>query len=156
MNVKRFKTTALLFLLCIGISITKVKAEGNPQNTADFSRSSVTITTIYRTDKDRNIQLKYEYTYHNHKLMSKEAFWENKKRREWLPYYKFNYAYKENEVIILYGVWNQDKRDYDKKREKKIFKFNDDNQITASEFYKWDKKGNCWKQTNQPLDYTYR
>lgn len=80
MYANRFKTAALLFILCMGINITKAKAEGNPQNTPGFSKSSVTVTTIYRTNKKRNIQFKYEYTYHDNKLMTKEAFWENKKK----------------------------------------------------------------------------
>lgn len=69
--------------------------------------------------------LRYTYSYDNeNRVTSKEAAKWDSEKEAWVPYFKLNVAYNDNEVALSYGRWNVKSSAYDSKMETSVYELN--------------------------------
>ena len=72
--------------------------------------------------------LRYTYIYDNeNRVTSKEASKWDSTQEAWVPYFKMNVSYVNNEVELSYARWNSKSNAYDSSIKKTIYEMNDDN-----------------------------
>ena len=89
----------------------------------------MTAKTIFKNEDGHLFRhLRYTYTYDNeNRVTSKEAAkWDNVKEA-WVPYFKMDVSYANNEVELSYARWNSKSNAYDSNIEKTVYEMNDDN-----------------------------
>ena len=72
--------------------------------------------------------LRYTYTYDTeNRVTSKEASKWDSSKEAWVPYFKMDVSYANNEVELSYARWNSKSNAYDSSIKKTIYEMNDDN-----------------------------
>ena len=72
--------------------------------------------------------LRYTYTYDNeNRVISKEASKWDSVKEAWVPYFKMNVEYNNNEIAVNYARWNSKSNAYDSNVEKTVYELNDSN-----------------------------
>lgn len=70
--------------------------------------------------------LRYTYTYDNeNRVISKEASKWNSEKEAWVPYFKLDVEYTDNEVELNYACWNSKSNAYDNNIQKTVYELND-------------------------------
>lgn len=89
----------------------------------------MTAKTIFRNEDGHLFRhLRYTYTYDNaNRVTSKEASKWDSVNEAWVPYFKMNVEYTENEVELSYARWNSRSNAYDNNVEKSVYEVGDDN-----------------------------
>ena len=72
--------------------------------------------------------LRYTYTYDTeNRVISKEASKWDSSKEAWVPYFKMDVFYANNEVELSYARWNSKSNAYDSSIKKTVYEMNDDN-----------------------------
>ena len=89
----------------------------------------MTAKTIFKNEDGRLYRhLRYTYTYDTeNRVTSKEASKWDSSKEAWVPYFKMDVAYANNEVELSYARWNSKSNAYDSSIKKTIYEMNDDN-----------------------------
>jgi hypothetical protein len=89
----------------------------------------MTAKTIFKNEDGRLYRhLRYTYTYDTeNRVTSKEASKWDSSKEAWVPYFKMDVSYANNEVELNYARWNSKSNAYDSNIEKTVYEMNDDN-----------------------------
>ena len=89
----------------------------------------MTAKTIFKNEDGHLFRhLRYTYTYDNeNRVTSKEASKWDSSKETWVPYFKMDVSYTNNEVELSYARWNSKSNAYDSSIEKTVYEMNDDN-----------------------------
>ena len=89
----------------------------------------MTAKTIFKNEDGRLYRhLRYTYTYDTeNRVTSKEASKWDSSQEAWVPYFKMDVSYANNEVELNYARWNSKSNAYDSNIKKTIYEMNDDN-----------------------------
>ena len=89
----------------------------------------MTAKTIFKNEDGHLYRhLRYTYIYDNeNRVTSKEASKWDSTQEAWVPYFKMNVSYVNNEVELSYARWNSKSNAYDSNIKKTIYEMNDDN-----------------------------
>ena len=89
----------------------------------------MTAKTIFKNEDGRLYRhLRYIYTYDTeNRVTSKEASKWDSSKEAWVPYFKMDVFYANNEVELSYARWNSKSNAYDSSIKKTIYDLNDDN-----------------------------
>ena len=89
----------------------------------------MTAKTIFKNEDGHLYRhLRYTYTYDNeNRVTSKEASKWDSSKEAWVPYFKMDVFYANNEVELSYARWNSKSNAYDSSIKKTIYEMNDDN-----------------------------
>lgn len=93
----------------------------------EMSGELVTSRTIFKNEGGYLFRhLLYTFTYDTeNRVINKKAFrWDNAKEA-WVPYFKMDVDYKDQEVVVNYGRWNARSNAYDSNLEKSVYQLND-------------------------------
>lgn len=87
----------------------------------------MTAKTIFKNEDGHLFRhLRYTYTYDTeNRVTSKEASKWDSVKEAWVPYFKLNVTYSDNQVEVSYARWNSKDRVYNGKVEKSIYELND-------------------------------
>ena len=87
----------------------------------------MTAKTIFKNEDGHLFRhLRYTYTYDTeNRVTSKEASKWDSVKEAWVPYFKLNVTYSDNQVEVSYARWNSKDRVYNYKVEKSIYELND-------------------------------
>ena len=91
----------------------------------------MTAKTIFKNEDGRLFRhLRYTYTYDNeNRVTSKEASKWDSVKEAWVPYFKMNVSYTNDEVELSYARWNSKSNVYDSNIEKTVYELNDNNAV---------------------------
>ena len=87
----------------------------------------MTAKTIFKNEDGhlyRHLRYTYAYDIEN-RVTSKEASKWDSVKEAWVPYFKLNVTYSDNQVEVSYARWNSKDRVYNDKVEKSIYELND-------------------------------
>ena len=89
----------------------------------------MTAKTIFKNEDGHLYRhLRYTYTYDTeNRVISKEASKWDSSKEAWVPYFKMDVFYANNEVELSYARWNSKSNAYDSSIKKTIYEMNDDN-----------------------------
>ena len=89
----------------------------------------MTAKTIFKNEDGRLYRhLRYTYTYDTeNRVTSKEASKWDSSKETWVPYFKMDVSYANNEVELSYARWNSKSNAYDSNVEKTVYELNDSN-----------------------------
>ncbi|MCD7942900.1 MAG: DUF3836 domain-containing protein [Bacteroides intestinalis] len=89
----------------------------------------MTAKTIFKNEDGHLFRhLRYTYTYDNeNRVTSKEASKWDSSKETWVPYFKMNVSYANNEVELSHARWNSKSNAYDSNIEKTVYELNDAN-----------------------------
>ena len=89
----------------------------------------ITAKTIFKNEDGHLYRhLRYTYTYDTeNRVTSKEASKWDSSQEAWVPYFKMDVSYANNEVELSYARWNSKSNAYDSSIKKTIYEMNDDN-----------------------------
>jgi hypothetical protein len=89
----------------------------------------MTAKTIFKNENGHLYRhLRYTYTYDTeNRVISKEASKWDSSKEAWVPYFKMDVSYANNEVELSYARWNSKSNAYDSSIKKTIYEMNDDN-----------------------------
>ena len=89
----------------------------------------MTAKTIFKNEDGRLYRhLRYTYTYDTeNRVTSKEASKWDSSKEAWVPYFKMDVSYTNNEVELSYARWNSKSNAYDSSIKKTVYEMNDDN-----------------------------
>ena len=89
----------------------------------------MTAKTIFKNEDGHLYRhLRYTYTYDTeNRVTSKEASKWDSSKEAWVPYFKMDVFYANNEVELSYARWNSKSNAYDNSIKKTIYEMNDDN-----------------------------
>ena len=89
----------------------------------------MTAKTIFKNEDGHLFRhLRYTYTYDNeNRVTSKEASKWDSSKEAWVPYFKMDVSYANNEVELSYARWNSKSNAYDSNVEKTVYELNDSN-----------------------------
>ena len=89
----------------------------------------ITAKTIFKNEDGHLFRhLRYTYTYDNeNRVTSKEASKWDSSQEAWVPYFKMDVSYANNEVELSYARWNSKSNAYDSSIKKTVYEMNDDN-----------------------------
>ena len=89
----------------------------------------MTAKTIFKNEDGRLFRhLRYTYTYDNeNRVISKEASKWDSVKEAWVPYFKMNMEYSNNEIEVNYARWNSKSNAYDSNIQKSVYELNDTN-----------------------------
>ena len=89
----------------------------------------MTAKTIFKNEDGHLFRhLRYTYTYDNeNRVTSKEASKWDSAKEAWIPYFKMEVSYTDNEVELNYARWNSKSNAYDSNIQKSFYELNDDN-----------------------------
>ena len=89
----------------------------------------MTAKTIFKNEDGHLFRhLRYTYTYDNeNRVTSKEASKWDSSQEAWVPYFKMDVFYANNEVELSYARWNSKSNAYDSSIKKTVYEMNDDN-----------------------------
>ena len=89
----------------------------------------MTAKTIFKNEDGRMYRhLRYTYTYDTeNRVTSKEASKWDSSKEAWVPYFKMDVFYANNEVELSYARWNSKSNAYDSSIKKTVYEMNDDN-----------------------------
>ena len=95
----------------------------------NFSASASNPTQYVKNEDGRLFRhLRYTYTYDNeNRVISKEASKWDSVKEAWVPYFKMNVEYNNNEIAVNYARWNSKSNAYDSNVEKTVYELNDSN-----------------------------
>lgn len=89
----------------------------------------ITAKTIFKNEDGYLFRhLRYTYTYDTeNRVTSKEASKWDSSKEAWVPYFKMDVFYANNEVELSYARWNSKSNAYDSSIKKTVYEMNDDN-----------------------------
>ena len=89
----------------------------------------MTAKTIFKNEDGHLYRhLRYTYTYDTeNRVTSKEVSKWDSSKEAWVPYFKMDVSYTNNEVELSYARWNSKSNAYDSSIEKTVYEMNDDN-----------------------------
>ena len=89
----------------------------------------MTAKTIFKNEDGHLYRhLRYTYTYDTeNRVISKEASKWDSSKETWVPYFKMDVSYANNEVELSYARWNSKSNAYDSNVEKTVYELNDSN-----------------------------
>lgn len=89
----------------------------------------MTAKTIFKNEDGHLYRhLRYTYTYDTeNRVTSKEASKWDSSKETWVPYFKMDVSYANNEVELSYARWNSKSNAYDSNVEKTVYELNDSN-----------------------------
>ena len=89
----------------------------------------MTAKTIFKNEDGHLFRhFRYTYTYDNeNRVTSKEASKWDSSKEAWIPYFKMDVSYANNEVELSYARWNSKSNAYDSNIEKTVYELNDAN-----------------------------
>ena len=89
----------------------------------------MTAKTIFKNENGHLYRhLRYTYTYDTeNRVTSKEASKWDSSKEAWVPYFKMDVFYANNEVLLSYARWNSKSNAYDSSIKKTVYEMNDDN-----------------------------
>ena len=95
----------------------------------NFSASASNPTQYVKNEDGRLFRhLRYTYTYDNeNRVTSKEASKWDSVKEAWVPYFKMNMEYSNNEIEVNYARWNSKSNAYDSNIQKSVYELNDTN-----------------------------
>ena len=89
----------------------------------------MTAKTIFKNEDGHLYRhLRYTYTYDNeNRVTRKEASKWDASKEAWMPYFKMNMEYSNNEVELSYARWSSKSNAYDSNIQKSVYEVSDDN-----------------------------
>lgn len=124
---------AVVMLAVVMASVMNFSASaGNPTQyvkSEEMTGELMTAKTIFKNEDGHLYRhLRYTYTYNTeNRVTSKEASKWDSSKEAWVPYFKMNVSYANNEVELSYARWNSKSNAYDNNIEKTVYEMNDDN-----------------------------
>ncbi|KXX67995.1 T9SS type A sorting domain-containing protein [Flammeovirga sp. SJP92] len=128
----------------------------NYESIESFNDEGLLVTNHYLRNMDSETSIygtKYEYNYDNNgNIIKQQTFNWNRTTDEWLNNSVYEYAYNDNNFIIVYiyfSNWDGEKYTYGYKRE---YEKSDENQLLTQEFFSWSDAN--WVKMNKRY-YSY-
>ena len=124
---------AVVMLAVVMVSVMNFSASAsNPTQyvkNEEMTGELMTAKTIFKNEDGHLYRhLRYTYTYDNeNRVTSKEASKWDSIQEAWVPYFKMDVSYANNEVELNYARWNSKSNAYDSNIEKTVYEINDDN-----------------------------
>ena len=124
---------AVVMVAVVMVSVMNFSASAsNPTQyvkNEEMTGELMTAKTIFKNEDGHLFRhLRYTYTYDNeNRVTSKEASKWDSSKETWVPYFKMDVFYANNEVELSYARWNSKSNAYDSNIEKTVYEMNDDN-----------------------------
>ena len=121
---------AVVMIAVVMASVMNFSASAS--NSTEFVKNEemtgevMTARTIYRNEDGFLFRhLRYTFTYDNeNRVTSKEASKWDSAKAAWVPYYKLNVEYSNNDVTVNYACWNSNSKAYDSHVETAVYALN--------------------------------
>ena len=122
---------AVVMVAVVMASVMSANA-GNPVDYVkndEMNGELLVAKTIFKNESGYLFRhLRYTYTYDNeNRVTSKEASKWDSSKETWVPYFKMDVSYANNEVELSYARWNSKSNAYDSNVEKTVYELNDSN-----------------------------
>lgn len=126
-----FRAVVMVAVVMASVMNFTVSA-GNPTQyvkNEEMTGELMTARTIFKNEDGRLYRhLRYTYTYDNeNRVTSKEASKWDASKEAWVPYFKMNLTYNDNEIEVNYARWNSRSNAYDSNVQKSVYGMEDDN-----------------------------
>ena len=125
------KTVVMLAVVMASVMNFSASASNPTQyvKNEEMTGELMTAKTIFKNEDGHLYRhLRYTYTYDNeNRVTSKEASKWDSSKEAWVPYFKMNVSYANNEVELSYARWNSKSNAYDSSIKKTVYEMNDDN-----------------------------
>ena len=124
---------AVVMLAVVMASVMNFSASASNPNqyvkNEEMTGELITARTIFKNEDGHLFRhLRYTYTYDTeNRVTSKEASKWDSSKEAWVPYFKIDVFYANNEVELSYARWNSKSNAYDNSIKKTIYEMNDDN-----------------------------
>ena len=124
---------AVVMLAVVMASVMNFSASASNPNqyvkNEEMTGELITARTIFKNEDGHLFRhLRYTYTYDNeNRVTSKEASKWDSSQEAWVPYFKMDVFYANNEVELSYARWNSKSNAYDSSIKKTVYEMNDDN-----------------------------
>ena len=124
---------AVVMVAVVMVSVMNFSASAsNPTQyvkNEEMTGELMTAKTIFKNEDGHLYRhLRYTYTYDNeNRVTSKQASKWDSSKESWIPYFKMNVSYTNNEVELNYARWNSKSNAYDSNVEKIVYELNDSN-----------------------------
>ena len=124
---------AVVMVAVVMVSVMNFSASAsNPTQyvkNEEMTGELMTAKTIFKNEDGHLFRhLRYTYTYDNeNRVTSKEASKWDSSKETWVPYFKMDVSYANNEVELSYARWNSKNNAYDSNVEKTVYELNDSN-----------------------------
>ena len=124
---------AVVMLAVVMASVMNFSASASNPNqyvkNEEMTGELITARTIFKNEDGHLFRhLRYTYTYDNeNRVTSKEASKWDSSKETWVPYFKMDVSYANNEVELSYARWNSKSNAYDSNVEKTVYELNDSN-----------------------------
>ncbi len=124
---------AVVMLAVVMVSVMNFSASAsNPTQyvkNEEMTGELMTAKTIFKNEDGRLYRhLRYIYTYDTeNRVTSKEASKWDSSKEAWVPYFKMDVFYANNEVELSYARWNSKSNAYDSSIKKTVYEMNDNN-----------------------------
>ena len=125
------KAVVMLAVVMASVMNFSVSASNPTQyvKNEEMTGELMTAKTIFKNEDGRLYRhLRYTYTYDTeNRVTSKEASKWDSSKEAWVPYFKMDVFYANNEVELSYARWNSKSNAYDSSIKKTVYEMNDDN-----------------------------
>ena len=124
---------AVVMLAVVMASVMNFSASASNPNqyvkNEEMTGELITARTIFKNEDGHLYRhLRYTYTYDTeNRVTSKEASKWDSSKEAWVPYFKMDVFYANNEVELSYACWNSKSNAYDSSIKKTVYEMNDDN-----------------------------
>ena len=124
---------AVVMLAVVMASVMNFSASASNPNqyvkNEEMTGELITARTIFKNEDGHLFRhLRYTYTYDTeNRVISKEASKWDSSKEAWVPYFKMDVFYANNEVELSYARWNPKSNAYDSNIEKTVYELNDSN-----------------------------
>ena len=126
-----FKAVVMVAVVMVSAMNFSASA-GNPTQyvkNEEMAGELMTAKTIFKSEDGYLFRhLRYTYTYDNeNRVTSKEASKWDSAKDAWVPYFKMNMEYSNNEIAVNYARWNSKSNAYDSNIQKNVYELDDTN-----------------------------
>ena len=117
---------AVVLASVMNFSASAMNPNGYVKN-EEVTNGLTTAKTIFRNENGYLFRhLRYTYSYDNeNRVTCKEASKWDSVKEAWVPYFKMNVEYSNNEIAVNYARWNSKSNAYDSNIKKSVYALND-------------------------------
>lgn len=125
-----FKAVVMVAVVMVSVMNFSASASNPTQyvKNEEMTGELMTAKTIFKNEDGHLFRhLRYTYTYDNeNRMTSKEASKWDSVKEAWVPYFKMEMEYSNNEIEVSYARWNSKSNAYDSNLQKSFYELNSD------------------------------
>lgn len=125
-----FKAVVMVAVVMVSVMNFSASASNPTQyvKNEEMTGELMTAKTIFKNEDGHLFRhLRYTYTYDNeNRVTSKEASKWDSVKEAWVPYFKMEMEYSNNEIAVSYARWNSKSNAYDSNLQKSFYELNGD------------------------------